>query len=95
MLKNKSMDFKVEKYPSLGLIIVEHPDKSVSLDVLYKIKQVYENSSVKGTKYLYGIVRRVPGYYFSYNLTTRKPIVCGRFDKQETINETKIHILRG
>ena len=73
--------------PSLGLILVEHPVKSVSLDKLIEIKERIENSTNK--KYLYGIIKVVPGYYFSYELLSRKVIICGRFNKTECVNETK------
>lgn len=88
---------EVEKYsvgldPSLGLILVEHPFLSVSLDKLIEIKERIENSTNK--KYLYGIVKRMPGYYFSYELLSRKVIVCGIFNKTECVDETKIYIKR-
>lgn len=79
--------YKVELAPDLGIILVEHPFLSVSLDKLIEIKERIENSTNK--KYLYGIIKRVPGYYFSYELLSRKVIICGRFNKTECVNETK------
>lgn len=73
--------------PSLGLILVEHPIKSVSLNKLIEIKERIENSTNR--KYLYGIIKVVPGYYFSYELLSRKVIICGRFNKTECVDETK------
>ena len=79
--------YKVELAPDLGIILVEHPFSSVSLDKLIEIKGRIENSTKR--KYNYGIIKRCPGYYFSYRLSDRKVIICGRFNKIECVNETK------
>jgi hypothetical protein len=79
--------YKVELAPDLGIILVEHPFSSVSLDKLIEIKGRIEDSTKR--KYNYGIIKRSPGYYFSYELLSRKVIVCGRFNKKECVDETK------
>jgi hypothetical protein len=79
--------YKVELAPDLGIILVEHPFSSVSLDKLIEIKERIEDSTKR--KYNYGIIKRSPGYYFSYELLSRKVIVCGRFNKKECVDETK------
>lgn len=85
-------NFKVSLDPLNKIILVEHPTKSVTLDNLFKLKEKIENSTK--TKYLYGIVKRVPGYYFSYVLNTREPIILGRMDKTETVKETKEYAIK-
>lgn len=79
--------YKVEIDPKLGIISVEHPYKSTTLSKLMKIKETIEKSTK--SKYNYGILLRMPGYYFSYRLSDEKVIVCGSFNKKETIEETK------
>lgn len=79
--------YKVGLDPQLGLILVEHPTISVSLDKLNEIRKTIENSTNR--KYFYGILKTIPGYYFSYVLENHQVIVCGRMNKQECINETK------
>ena len=79
--------YKVELAPDLGIILVEHPFSSVSLDKLIEIKGRIENSTKR--KYNYGIIKRCPGYYFSYRLSDRKVITCGVMNKLKCVNETK------
>lgn len=79
--------YKVELAPDLGIILVEHPFSSVSLDKLIEIKGRIENSTKR--KYNYGIIKRCPGYYFSYKLSDRQIINCGTIDKLKCVNETK------
>lgn len=79
--------YKVELAPDLGVILVEHPSLSVSLDKLMEIKGRIENSTKR--KYNYGIIKRCPGYYFSYRLSNRQVITCGIMDKLKCVNETK------
>jgi hypothetical protein len=79
--------YKVQLDPKLGIILVEHPSKSVSLLKLKEIKESIEKSTK--SKYSYGVILRVPGYYFSYRLIDEKVIVCGNMSKKETIEETK------
>jgi len=79
--------YKVSLDPKLGIICVEHPTVSVTLLKLIEIKEKVENST--NSKYYYGIIKRIPGYYFSYCLETNKVISCGALSKEECINETK------
>lgn len=79
--------YKVQLDPELGIILVEHPHLTVTLDKLFEIKQTIENSTKR--KYSYGIIRRCPGYYFSYKLANRQVITCGIMNKLECVNETK------
>lgn len=79
--------YKVQLEPNLGIILVEHPTLSVTLNKLMEIKQTIENSTKR--KYNYGIIKRCPGYYFSYRLRDRKVITCGIMNKLECVNETK------
>ena len=80
-------DFKVSLDPTLGIMLVEHPNKSVTLENILKVKKLIEKSMP--TKYYYAILKRIPGYFFSYDLRDNSVIVCGRMDKTETVNETK------
>ena len=73
--------------PKIGLILVEHPSKSVSLTKLTSYKNTVEFSTKR--KYHYGIIKKSPGYYFSYRLIDRKVIVCGSFDRKDCIDRTK------
>lgn len=79
--------YKVSLDPKLGIICVEHPTISVTLVKLKEIKDKVENST--NSKYYYGIIKRIPGYYFSYCLNNNKVISCGTLNKEECINETK------
>lgn len=79
--------YKVELAPDLGIILVEHPSLSVSLDKLIEIKERIESSTKR--KYNYGIIKRCPGYYFSYRLNDKQVITCGVMNKLECVNETK------
>ena len=79
--------YKVELAPDLGIILVEHPLLSVSLDKLIEIKGRIENSTKK--KKNNGIIKRCQGYYFSYRLSDRQIITCVIMDKLQCVNETK------
>ena len=79
--------------PKIGLILVEHPYKSVSLMKLTSYKNTVEFSTKR--EYHYGIIKRSPGYYFSYRLSDRKVIVCGSFDKKDCVDRTKKFIEDG
>lgn len=78
--------YKIEIKPKHNLIIVEHPNKSVSLSKL----RMYKNTVTFTTKreYYYGIIKHIPGYYFSYDLRTNAVIVCGTLDKQDCLKRT-------
>ncbi len=80
-------EYRVNLNINLGIILVEHPSKSVSLTKLMSIKNNIEFTTKR--PYKYGIVRRIPGYFFSYRLSDREVIVCGSFDKQDCIDRTK------
>lgn len=80
--------YKVQIDSKLRILLVEHPTKSVTLDKLIEIKNLLEKSTNK--VYNYGIIHRMPCYWFSYRLSDRKVIVCGVVNKTECVNETKI-----
>lgn len=78
---------KVELDPNLGIILIENPLKTITLDELIDIRDRFFKST--GKLYKYGILRRSPGYYFSYRLSDRKVICCGIMNKKECVNETR------
>lgn len=68
-------------------MIVEHPSKSVSLTKLTSFKNTVTFTTKR--EYHYGIIKKTPGYYFSYRLSDRKVIVCGSFDRKDCVDRTK------
>ena len=78
---------KVELDPSLGIILMEHSTETVTLDEIVDVSNRFRNST--GRNYKYGIIKRVPGYYFSYRLSDRKIICCGTMSKKDCIDETR------
>lgn len=84
-------EYVVNLDPKLGIILVEHPSKSVSMTKLLSVR----NSVVFTTKreYNYGIIKHIPGYYFSYRLSDMQVIVCGSFDKKDCVDRTKEFVI--
>lgn len=82
--------YKVEIDGESRMLIIDHPDKTVTLKKLYEIKNILEKST--GKSYIYGMVHRKPCYWFSYKLEDNSVIVCGTMSKKECINETKKNI---
>lgn len=82
--------YKVELEPKSKILIVSNPSETTTLDKLFEIKELLEKST--NSKYNYGIIYRLPGFWFSYNLSNRSVIVCGKMNKKECIDETKLFI---
>ena len=84
---------KLEVDKILGIISVEEPNKTITLKDLRKVQQMVENTF--NIKFKYGIVKREPGYYFSYVLSTDQVIVCGTMNKKECVERTKEYAKTG
>lgn len=78
---------QVELDKELGIILIEHKMNTVTLDYAIEISQMFENS-IK-LKFKYCIIKRQPGYYFSYVIKDRTVICCGNMSKKECIDKTK------
>lgn len=81
------LGFEVTLFPSDNIFLLKHPDKSSTLEDAYKVLKILNNSVE--TEYLKVILYRIPGYYFSYNIKTKKGIVLGNSDIKETLKRTK------
>lgn len=84
---------KLEVDKILGIISVEEPNETITLKDLREVQQMVENTF--NIKFKYGIVRREPGYYFSYVLSTNQVIVCGSMSKKECVERTREYAKTG
>lgn len=78
---------KLEVDKLLKIISVEEPDKTITLSDLKEVRNLVENTF--NIKFKYGMLRREPGYYFSYILDTDEVIVCGTMNKKDCVERTR------
>lgn len=78
---------KLEIDKILKIISVEEPNKTITLSDLKEVQEMVENTFP--IKFNYGIIRREPGYYFSYILSTNEVIVCGTMNKKDCVERTR------
>lgn len=81
---------KLEVDKQLKILSLEEPDKSITFKDLIETQNLLENTF--NIHFKYGILKREPGYYFSYNLDNKEVIVCGTMNKKECVERTREYV---